>query len=250
MKILISPAKSLNFDVKPSISSDSEPKFLSDSKILVSELKKFSQDDIAKMMNISQNLAKLNFERYKNFTTPFTKKNAKAAIFVFNGDVYDGIEVEKYQEKDFDYLQENLRILSGLYGILKPLDLMQAYRLEMSTKLKNPRGKNLYEFWQDKITNFLNEEEGNLIVNLASEEYFKSINQKKLKAKLLNINFYEKKNEKYKIIGIFAKKARGTMVHYLTKNKVENIEKIKEFNLLEYKFNDKMSDENNFSFCR
>jgi cytoplasmic iron level regulating protein YaaA (DUF328/UPF0246 family) len=250
LKILISPAKSLNFDVKPSISSDSEPKFLSDSKILVSELKKFSQDDIAKMMNISQNLAKLNFERYKNFTTPFTKKNAKAAIFVFNGDVYDGIEVEKYQEKDFDYLQENLRILSGLYGILKPLDLMQAYRLEMSTKLKNPRGKNLYEFWQDKITNFLNEEEGNLIVNLASEEYFKSINQKKLKAKLLNINFYEKKNEKYKIIGIFAKKARGTMVHYLTKNKVENIEKIKEFNLLEYKFNDKMSDENNFSFCR
>ncbi len=250
MKILISPAKSLNFDIEIERKDFSTPNFIDESKILIDELKKFSQSQISTLMKISENLAQINYQRFQDFKTPFTCKNAKPALYFFNGDVYEGIDVENYNEKQIQYAQNNLRILSGLYGILKPLDLIQAYRLEMSTKLKNKNGKNLYEFWQEKLTNYLNQEEENLIINLASSEYFQAINKEKIKAKIVNIIFKEKKGKEFKIVGIFAKKARGLMVDYLIKNNVKNLDEIKKFNSENYKFNQEFSEQENLVFTR
>lgn len=250
MKILISPAKSLNYDTKIPSKTYQQPKFLSDSSKLIKDLKKLSQNDIATLMKISPNLSKLNRDRYQSFSTPFTSKNAKPAIYVFNGDVYDGIDIQNYNENHLKYIQSNLRILSGLYGILKPLDLMQPYRLEMGTKFENERGKNLYDFWKKSLTSYLNEEEGDLIINLASEEYFKAIDKKETKAKIINIDFKENKDGKYKIIGIFAKKARGIMVDWLTKNNIQKVEDIKGFSSNNYKYSKEQSSESSLVFCR
>ncbi len=254
MLLILSPAKSLNFDIKVHAKTLTDPAFLSDSKILVSELQKFSAAQISQLMKISDNLAQLNFERFQNFKTPFTITNSKPAIFVFDGDVYDGIDIEKYTQQDLDFAQQHLRILSGLYGVLRPLDLMQAYRLEMSTALKNGKNKNLYQFWQEKITNYFNEELKNdnekIILNLASEEYFSAIDAKKINGKIINVIFKEKKGSDYKIVGIFAKKARGLMTDFVIKNKITKISKIKEFNIGGYKFMEKFSDENNFLFYK
>lgn len=249
MKILISPAKSLNYDIEAKVKS-TKPNFLDDSKKLNSILKKMSQAEIGKLMKISENLSELNYKRYQEFQTPFTDKNAKPAIFVFNGDVYDAITPEKYNEKQLNFAQNSLRILSGLYGILRPLDLMQPYRLEMSTKLENEAGKDLYEFWQEKLTKYLNEEESELIINLASNEYFSAINAKNIKAKIINVIFKEKKGDQFKIIGIHAKKARGMMVNFLIENQIEKVEKIKDFKEANYSFNSKLSDQNNLVFTR
>lgn len=254
MIILISPAKNLNYDINPKITEFSVPKFLDDSNILIDELKKISPPELSKLMKISDKLSELNYERYQNFQTPFNNKNSKPAIFVFNGDVYNNIDIENYSQTEINFLQNNLRILSGLYGVLKPLDLMQAYRLEMSTKLKNKRGKNLYEFWQEKLTDYFNQElkekNDEIIINLASEEYFSVIDKKKIQGKIINIIFKENKNNKFKIIGLMAKRARGMMVDYITKNNIKDIAKIKNFNIADYKFNQEMSDDNNLVFCR
>lgn len=254
MIILLSPSKSLNFENKIVSKTHTIPTFLKDSQILINELKKFSAKDLAKLMKISDNLAKLNFERYEAFKTPFTVKNSRPAIFVFDGDVYDGIDAENYSEKDLNFAQNHLRILSGLYGILKPLDLIQPYRLEMGTNLKSSSAKNLYQFWQEKITDFLNKEltktSEKIILNLASEEYFNAVDPNKIKGQIVNVIFKEKKGNDYKIIVIFAKKARGLMADYIIKNKIQKIEEIKKFNCSNYKFKKEFSDKNNWCFCR
>ncbi len=254
MIFLLSPAKSLNFDIDASAAKPTMPSFLSDTQNLISILKKFSATDLAQLMKISEKLASLNHQRFQGFVTPFTPKNSKPAIFVFDGDVYDGIDVENYSQQDLDFAQRHLRILSGLYGALRPLDLMQPYRLEMGTALKNARGKNLYQFWQEKITNYLNEElakdEEKILLNLASEEYFGAVDTKKIKGKIINIVFKEKKGDNYKIVGIFAKKARGLMANFIIKNKIEKAEMLKKFAINGYKFHPKFSDENNWCFCR
>lgn len=254
MLILLSPSKSLNLETKIISKTHSIPAFLKDSQILINELKKFSAQDLAKLMKISDKLAELNFERYVNFKTPFTIQNSKPAIFTFDGDVYEGIDAENYSEKNLTFAQNHLRILSCLYGILKPLDLIQPYRLEMGTNLKNPKGKNLYQFWQEKITDFLNKELENfsekIILNLASEEYFSAVDDSKIKGQIINIIFKEKKGNDYKVIGIFAKKARGLMADHIIKNKIQKAEEIKKFNHSGYKFNPGFSDKNNWWFCR
>jgi len=258
MLILLSPSKSLNLETKIISKTHSVPVFLEDSQILINELKKFSALDLAKLMKISDNLVRLNFERYAAFKTPFTMQNSKPAIFVFDGDVYDGIDAENYSEKDLNFAQNHLRILSGLYGILKPLDLIQPYRLEMGTHLKIPLKnsitKNLYQFWMTKITDFLNEElektPEKTILNLASEEYFSAVDAGKIEGQIVNIIFKEKKGSDYKVIGIFAKKARGLMADYVIKNKIQKAEEIKNFNCSNYKFKKEFSDKNNWCFCR
>ncbi len=206
------------------------------------------------MMVISENIATLNVDRYKTFTTPFTTKNAKQAIFAFKGDVYGGLELESFNEDDYAYAQDHLRILSGLYGCLRPMDLIQPYRLEMKTKLKNERGDNLYQFWDERITKSINKElkkqKEAVLVNLASNEYFKSVKPKLLEGRLLNINFKETKEGKTRVVAIFAKRARGMMADYIIRNRVENPEHLKKFKLGGYKFNTALSDDKQWTFER
>lgn len=258
MIILISPAKSLNYESSLSHKNFTLPYFAKENQELAAELKKLMAPDLEKIMNISKKLAELNFARFQNFESNSNLKNAKQALLVFDGDVYKPIEVDKFNQDDFEFAQKHLRILSGFYGILKPLDLLQPYRLEMGTEFKNTiveknlKIKNLYQFWGDKISNYLNDEteknKEKYIINLASEEYFSAINEKKLNAKIINIIFKENKNGIYKIIGINAKKARGLMVNYIIKNKIEKIEQLKKFNANNYSFQEKMSDDLNFVF--
>ncbi|MEL7053839.1 MAG: peroxide stress protein YaaA, partial [Cyanobacteria bacterium J06588_5] len=196
----------------------------------------------------------LNHQRFQDFQTPFTPENAKQALLVFDGDVYKDIDVQNYDDDDLSFAQAHLRILSGLYGILRPLDLMQPYRLEMGTKLATDKGKNLYEFWGDRLANLINAELEKqpepCLVNLASNEYFKSINRKALNAKVLNIAFKENKNGVYKIVAIYAKRARGMMVDFVIRNRIENPELMKGFDRDGYSFNAELSDENTWVFCR
>lgn len=254
MLLLLSPAKSLNFAISIHARNLTVPEFVDDTRNILAELKKLKPQEISQLMKISDKLATLNYQRFQEFQFPLTEKNSKPALFVFDGDVYDAFDVEKYSTQDLQFAQKHLRILSGLYGILRPLDLMQAYRLEMSTNFKVGKNKNLYEFWQEKLTNYLNDEikthREKIILNLASEEYFSSVNPQKINAKIINIIFKEKKGSEYKIIGLFAKKARGMMADYIIKNRIDEVEKIKKFSLTNYKFQPKLSDEFNWCFCR
>ena len=206
------------------------------------------------MMAISENIATLNVERFKTFKTPFTTKNAKQAIFAFKGDVYGGFDLESFNDDDYAYAQDHLRILSGLYGCLRPLDLIQPYRLEMKTKLKNDRGDNLYQFWGEHITDSINKElkkqKEPVLINLASNEYFKSIKPKLLEGRLLNINFKETKAGKTRIVAIFAKRARGMMADYIIRNRIERAEDLKQFKLAGYQFDEALSDEKQWTFER
>ena len=254
MKIVISPAKNIDFNSHFETNIISNLKFDKEANTLVSILKKYEPSKLASLMKISDKLADLNFTRYQNWEFPFTDENAKPAVGIFNGDVYRGLDVETFDENNLQFMQKHLRILSGLYGILKPMDLIQAYRLEMGTKLKNNEGKNLYEFWGDKITKFLNEElkveQNPVLINLASIEYFKVINKSILKAQIITPQFKELRNGKLKIISFSAKRARGLMSRYIIKNKIENIEDIKAFDLENYHYDDNLSDEQNFIFTR
>ena len=206
------------------------------------------------MMAISENIATLNVDRYTTFKTPFTTKNAKQAIFAFKGDVYSGLTLDKFTEDDYAYAQDHLRILSGLYGCLRPMDLIQPYRLEMKTRLKNDRGENLYQFWDEHITKSLNKElkkqQEPVLVNLASNEYFKSVKPKLLEGRLLNINFKESKEGKTRVVAIFAKRARGMMTDYIIRNRIEKPEGLKKFKLDGYKFNKALSDDKQWTFER
>jgi len=254
MLITLSPSKGQDFETPALSKTCSKPEALKDSELLIKELRKIRQQDIQQLMSVSENIARLTADRYKSFNTPFTPKNAKQAIFAFKGDVYSGIDIEKYREADLKYAQNHLRILSGLYGCLRPLDLIQPYRLEMKTKLHNVRGENLYQFWGDSITDELNKEldkqKQAVLVNLASNEYFKSVKPKKLQGRLLNINFKETKDGKTRVVAIFAKRARGMMTDYILRNRIEKPEDIKKFKMGGYRFRKELSDDRQWTFER
>jgi cytoplasmic iron level regulating protein YaaA (DUF328/UPF0246 family) len=253
MLILLSPAKSLDYDTKFDVENFTIPHFAKETQKLALGLKEFSISDLEKLMGISKKLAELNFARFQNFENKYNLKNSRQSLLAFDGDVYAGIAKENFTKKDFDFAQKTVRILSGFYGVLKPLDLMQPYRLEMGTDFKKFKflSKNLYEFWGDKITDYFNDESsGKSIVNLASEEYFSALNLKKVEPKIINIAFKEKKDDALKIIGINAKKARGLMTNFAIKNKISNPQDLKEFKEEKYRFEKKLSDELNWIFVR
>jgi hypothetical protein len=254
MLITLSPSKGQDFETPGPSKTYSKPRALKDSELLIKELRKIRPKDIQQLMSVSENIAKLTADRYRAFRTPFTPKNAKQAIFAFKGDVYSGIDIEKYKEADLKYAQNHLRILSGLYGCLRPLDLIQPYRLEMKTKLHNARGDNLYQFWGDRITDELNNEleqqKQPVLVNLASNEYFRSVKPKKLKGRLLNINFKETRDGKTRVVAIFAKRARGMMADYILRNRIEDPEDIKQFREGGYRFSKQLSDDSQWTFVR
>ena len=238
MKILISPAKSLDFESKIPTNDFSEIPFLEQTKVLSQKMDLKSKDDLKKLMNISDQLAELNYQRFQDFSFPFTKENARQAVYSFSGDVYKGLDVYTLPEEHIDSMQNSLRILSGFYGLLKPLDLIQPYRLEMGTSLKVNSSNNLYEFWGSSITDYLNQEmaKEELLVNLASKEYFKAVQSKKLKATLVTPIFKDYKNGKLKIISFFAKKARGQMARYILDNGIETLNELKGFDIDGYGF--------------
>ena len=251
--MLLSPAKTLDYS-ETNVTDHTEPRHLTRSAQLVDVLKEKDQGDLKKLMKISDKLAELNATRYQQFSTPFTLENAKQALLAFKGDVYTGLEAEKFDEEDRAFAQKHLRILSGLYGVLRPLDLMQPYRLEMGTKLQTSAGKNLYEFWDDDITETLNrdlaESHDNVVLNLASKEYFSSVKPDKLKGRLLNVDFKEDRDGKLKIIAFNAKKARGDMARQIIKEKLEKPEELKGLNVNGYIFRDDLSTDDHFIFVK
>ena len=249
MLAIISPSKTQDFSTCD-CEAFSQTRQIEESKELAAILRGKNEVQIAKLMSLSEKLAKLNFDRFQNFQTPFTLQNAKQALLAFKGDVYNGIDAPSLSEDDLNFAQDNIRMLSGLYGVVRPLDLIQPYRLEMGTKLANNKGKNLYEFWGTGVSEVLNDDESELIVNLASNEYFKSIDQKSLKANILNIAFKEKKGDIYKIIGIFAKRARGLMVNYIIRNRLNDAESLKGFTDEGYQFSSEFSGNTSWVFTR
>ncbi len=254
MLLVVSPAKKLDYDFQDKISIHTMPDYLKDSKQLITRLRDFSSLDIAELMNVSIKIADLNFERYAEWTPNFALNNSKQSILAFKGDVYTGMDALSFNNADFKFAQKHLRILSGLYGLLRPLDLMKAYRLEMGSKLTTTRGKNLYEFWDTIITEGLNAHlktiKSDVLINLASNEYFKSVKKKHLNAEIITPMFKDYKNGDYKMIGIYAKKARGLLSRYIIKNKLSNPEDIKDFDFEGYKYNKKLSKEFNWVFTR
>lgn len=250
MLILISPAKTLDYST-PNFKEYTHPDFTTDIKALVNVMKKKSAKEISELMHVSENLAVLNEERYKTFKTNFTTDNSKQALLAFKGDVYTKIDVENYSKEDFEFAQQHLRILSGLYGLLKPLDLIQPYRLEMGTRLETKKGKNLYDYWGTKIAKAIKQvADGKTIVNLASQEYFKAVEKENLKTPIVNIHFKEFKNGNYQTIGFFAKQARGLMTNYAIKNKITETEDLKGFNLEGYEYSEPKSAQWDWFFVR
>jgi len=252
MKIVISPAKSLDFETPAPTLEYTDGGFLNEAEKLSGILKKKTPKKLSALMHISDNLGELNWKRNQDWQLPFTIENAKQAVFAFKGEVYIGLDAYSLSIEQINQLQQKLRILSGQYGLLKPLDLMQPYRLEMGTKLKIGRKENLYQFWGSKITNTLNSEleEDEVFVNLASNEYFKVIKPKLLKAPVLTPVFKDYKNGKLKVISFFAKKARGLMVRYIIDNNIETAEKLKGFNYEGYAFDSNLSTEKELVFTR
>lgn len=254
MLLLISPAKTLDFETPAPTTEFTQADFLKQSKQLVSELRVLAPQDISKLMSISDKLGVLNFDRFASWKTPFKPTNAKQAVYAFQGDVYTGMQAETFSQDDIQFAQQHLRILSGLYGLLRPLDLIQAYRLEMGTGFANSRGKNLYEFWGDSITAAANKQlkeiSSSIVINLASNEYFSAIKPKSLKAEIITPVFKDQKNGQYKIISFFAKKARGMMSAYIIQNRITEPEAIKHFNVAGYAFEPSQSSEREWVFIR
>ncbi len=254
MLTVISPAKKLDYDTPAEGVAVTQPDLLKQSRKLNKILREYSELDIMELMHVSNNIASLNVERNHSWKTPFNEKNAKPAVLAFKGDVYQGLDAESLNKNDMKFTQNHLRILSGLYGVLRPLDLMQAYRLEMGTKLPNDNGKNLYEFWGSTVTDKLNEElsshKTQTLVNLASNEYFKVVKKKELDGEIITPAFKERKNGDFKMIGIFAKKARGLMTRFMIKNRIDQAEDLKEFDLDGYAFNETLSTDTNWVFTR
>ncbi len=252
MKLVLSPAKSLNFEDKLPVSKYTEAQFLKQSERLNKLLKKKSAKSLSKLMSISDTLGQLNYERNQDWSLPFSPDNARQAVYAFNGDVYRGLAAYTIPEEKIATLQNTVRILSGLYGLLKPMDLIQPYRLEMGTKLPVGVKKNLYEFWKKDITKALNEEleDNELFLNLASNEYFKTIDKKALKVPVITANFKDFKNGAYKMISFFAKEARGLMARYVVDTNANTIDEIKAFNYGGYSFSEDMSKDNDLVFIR
>ena len=249
MLAIISPSKTQDFS-ECNIDIFSQTRQLENSNELIGILKSKSKSQISKLMSLSEKLSELNFDRFQKFKLPFTLDNAKQAILAFKGDVYNGINAPDLSSEDLEFAQSKVRMLSGLYGVVRPLDLIQPYRLEMGTKLSNAKGPNLYDYWGSEISNVLNEDESDLIINLASNEYFKSIDKNTLKANILDIVFKEKKGETYKVIGIYAKRARGLMVNYIIRNRLENPEALKDFSDEGYRFDRDLSSDSSWVYLR
>jgi len=245
MLIVISPAKSLDFESPLTTSHFTMPEMLDDSEKLLPKLRKMKPKQLSELMGISTALGLLNYERFQTWNQPFTTENARQAILAFNGDVYQGLDAKTLTENQLLYLQKKLRILSGLYGVLKPLDLMQPYRLEMGTKLKVQRSEDLYAFWKNKITpkiaEAIKESGSDVLVNLASNEYFKSIDPKKLGVEIVTPDFKDLKNGTYKMISFYAKRARGLMTRFIVENKIEKVEDLQAFDAEGYIFNPRFS---------
>lgn len=254
MLIVISPAKTLDFDTQPVTQQYSQPEMLNQSESLIDILMTKSPADIEKLMKISPKLSELNVGRYHSWSQPFEPSNAKQALLAFKGDVYTGLDAENFSEDDFSYAQNHLRILSGLYGVLKPLDLMQAYRLEMGIRLENPKGKNLYEFWgsdiTEKINAQLNDINSDVLLNLASNEYFKSVKKKEVNGDIVTPVFKDWKNDQYKMISFYAKKARGLMSAWVIQNQISDLTKLSQFNVDGYQYSENDSDPLNPVFLR
>jgi cytoplasmic iron level regulating protein YaaA (DUF328/UPF0246 family) len=242
MITVISPAKNLDYETSAPVEKFTQPDLLSHSEELIQVCKELSSQQVASLMKISDKLAGLNVARFNEWAQPFNLRNAKQALFAFNGDVYTGLEATTLSKDALDYAQQHLRILSGLYGVLKPLDLMQAYRLEMGTKLENSRGKNLYEFWgtiiAEKLNQALEESNSKQLVNLASNEYFKAVDKKALKAEIVTPIFKDCKNGQYKVISFYAKKARGMMARYIVENNVNSLQGLTAFNSAGYYYSE------------
>jgi len=254
MLIITSPAKKLDFSEDVTRSGWSIPNFLEDSLELIGAVRKLTRLELAQLMKISDKLVELNYNRYRAFTTPFTPANSRQAVFAFTGDTYVGLQAETLSEDDLEYAQDHYRILSGLYGLLRPLDLMQPYRLEMGKKIATERGRTLYEFWGDRLTDELNrimkEQKTDILVNCASQEYFKSINGNRLDGQIITPVFKEVKEGYARMLGMFAKKARGMMTRYIIQNRLTKPEDLKNFDLGGYKFQPSLSDHKILEFHR
>jgi len=254
MLAILSPAKKLDFETEPQSDKFTLPEFLDETEILVEKARRLTRGDLARTMKLSDKLADLNFERFKAYSTPFTLANAKQAAHVFNGDTYVGLDAGTLDKKDMDFAQDHLRILSGLYGLLRPLDLIQPYRLEMGAKFKPPRGSNLYGFWDGRLADALNKAAASQtdpsIINLASNEYFKAIDGGDLDGPVITPVFKEVKSGVAKVLGMFAKRARGAMARYIIKNRIEAPEKIKSFAEDGYVYRPDLSDGKTWVFTR
>ena len=254
MKIVLSPAKRLDFESDLFVNAYSQPRFLDDSLEIIEGARKLSTSELQGMMKISDELAALNHRRYQDFSTPFTPANARQAVYAFRGDAYYGLDAPTLSDDDMAFAQDHLRILSGLYGLLRPLDLIQPYRLEMGTKFRNARGPNLYAFWGSDITDALNEEMASdkepVLVNLASNEYFKAVKPKELKARIITPHFKEVKEGVPKVMSVFAKRARGMMTRYIIQNKLEDADGLRDFTEVGYAFAPELSDRDNWVFTR
>jgi cytoplasmic iron level regulating protein YaaA (DUF328/UPF0246 family) len=253
MLTLVSPAKTLDYESPLATDTYTQPRFTEQSQQLIETLRQLSVQDVAELMKLSDKLASLNVARYQSWEPKHTPDNARPAVLAFKGDVYTGLDAESFSEADFSFAQQHLRILSGLYGVLRPLDLLEPYRLEMGTRLKTASGDNLYQFWGERITAALNEElktSDDVVVNLASNEYFKSVQPKALNARLITPVFKDFKNGQYKIISFYAKKARGLMSRYIIQNRIDAPEAIKAFDLEGYYFSPEQSKGDTWVFLR
>ncbi|KIH85088.1 peroxide stress protein YaaA [Pseudomonas batumici] len=254
MLMVISPAKTLDFETPPVTQRFTQPQYLDHSQELIEQLRTLSPAQISELMHVSDKIGGLNAARFGSWTPAFTPDNAKQALLAFKGDVYTGLNAEDFNDADFDYAQTHLRMLSGLYGLLRPLDLMQPYRLEMGTKFANARGKDLYAFWGTRISEWLNEalaEQGDdVLLNLASNEYFSAVKRSALNARIINTEFRDQKNGQYKIISFYAKKARGMMARFVIRERIQNPEQLKAFDEQGYRFSPELSKPDNLVFLR
>lgn len=254
MLTVLSPAKTLDYETAPITQSATLPRFMDQSALLVEDARGLNPDDIRALMGVSEQIAHLNHERFMNWQSESTSDNAKQAVLAFKGDVYTGLQAETLSEDDLDFAQTRLRILSGLYGLLRPLDLMQPYRLEMGLKFTNQRGRNLYEFWGEQLTDTLNADlvsaKTEVLINLASNEYFKAVKPKLLNADIITPQFKDLKNGQYKMISFFAKKARGLMARYIIDNRITEPEALKSFSEAGYYYSDEQSQGDQWVFLR
>lgn len=255
MLMLLSPAKKLDYETPAKTTQFTVPDLMDHAEYLVGKLQKKSAKQLGKMMDLSANLSDLNHQRFQKWSTPFTTDNSKQALLAFKGDVYVGLDAESFSEADFEFAQQHLRILSGLHGLLRPLDLIQPYRLEMGTNFAvTPKKKNLYAYWNDTIHNAVNEaiaaQGDNVLLNLASGEYFKAVKAKNLDARIVNVNFKDYKNGQYKPVFLWVKQARGAMAQWVIKNQIQRVDDLPGFDMKGYYFSEPMSSENELVFLR
>jgi len=255
MLVLISPAKIQNFKPQSVTEQYTLPEFLKQSEQLIQLIKGLSISELAKLLDINSSLTQLNIDRYFNWHLPFSPQNAKQAVLTFDGEAFRGLNAKTFSSDDFDYAQSHLRILSGLYGVLRPLDLIQPYRIDVSSKLRNPKGSDLYAFWKEKVSASVlkamrNGDKQEFILNLMSKEYLKTLDLKHKKVKIIDVEFYEMKDDQYKQIVIYTKKARGLMAQYVIKNRIEDIEDLKGFSAENYWFSPQMSTDSKLVFTR